>query len=89
MPEKEIIIEIAIERLRDFPGSPFSVAMDEPMQDLIEARTEYAKSLLLQQSDLPLSAVAEKLGYHDQFHFIRQFRQKVGMTPGQFRKENQ
>ena len=37
MPEKEIIIEIAIERLRDFPGSPFSVAMDEPMQDLIES----------------------------------------------------
>ena len=37
MPEKEIIIEIALERLRDFPGSPFSVAMDEPMQDLIES----------------------------------------------------
>ena len=37
MPEKEIIIEIAIERLRDFPGSPFSVAMDEQMQDLIES----------------------------------------------------
>ena len=37
MPEKEIIIEIALGRLRDFPGSPFSVAMDEPMQDLIES----------------------------------------------------
>ena len=37
MPEKEIIIEIALERLRDFPGSPFSVAMDEPMEDLIES----------------------------------------------------
>ena len=37
MPEKEIIIEIAIERLRDFPGSPFKVTMDEPMSDLIES----------------------------------------------------
>ena len=37
MPEKEIIIEIALERLRDFTGSPFSVAMDEPMEDLIES----------------------------------------------------
>ena len=37
MPEKEIIIEIALERLRDFPGSPFSVVMDEPMQDLIDS----------------------------------------------------
>lgn len=41
MPEKEIIIEIAIERLRDFPGSPFKVTMDEPMLDLIESIQTY------------------------------------------------
>ena len=41
MPEKEIIIEIALERLRDFPGSPFSVAMDEPMKDLIGSIQTY------------------------------------------------
>lgn len=41
MPEKEIIIEIAIERLRDFPGSPFSVTEDEPMEDLIESIKAY------------------------------------------------
>ena len=41
MPEKEIIIEIAIERLRDFPGSPFKVTMDEPMSDLIESIQTY------------------------------------------------
>ena len=41
MPEKEIIIEIALERLRDFPGSPFSVAMDEPMKDLIDSIQTY------------------------------------------------
>ena len=41
MPEKEIIIEIALERLRDFPGSPFSVTMDEPMRELIESIMTY------------------------------------------------
>ena len=41
MPEKEIIIEIAIERLRDFRGSPFKVTMDEPMSDLIESIQTY------------------------------------------------
>jgi len=41
MPEKEIIIEIAIERLRDFPGSPFKVTMDEPMKELIESIMTY------------------------------------------------
>lgn len=59
-----------------------------PMQDLIEARVEHAKSLLLQYSELPLPKIAEKLGYNDQFHFIRQFRQETGMTPGQYRKKN-
>ena len=41
MSEKEIIIEIALERLRDFPGSPFSVTMDEPMRELIESIMTY------------------------------------------------
>ena len=60
-----------------------------PMQDLIEARTECAKNRLLLCPDASLSEIAEMLGYNDQFHFIRQFRKETGMTPGQFRKENQ
>lgn len=60
-----------------------------PLRDLIEARMEYTKNLLLQYPDMPLPQLAEKLGYNDQFHLIRQFRKETGMTPGQFRKENQ
>ncbi len=41
MPEKEIIIEIALERLRDFPGSPFKVTRDEPMKELIKSIKTY------------------------------------------------
>ena len=57
-----------------------------PMQDLISSRIEYAKDRLLLQSETPVSALAEALGYNDQYHFIRQFRKEVGITPGQFRK---
>lgn len=60
-----------------------------PMQDLIEARVEFAKNLLLQYPSMSLPQIAEKLGYNDQYHFIRQFRKEVGTTPGQFRKNNQ
>lgn len=60
-----------------------------PMRDLIEARTEFAKNLLLRYPDMPLPQLADKLGYNDQFHFIRQFRKETGMTPGQYRRENQ
>ena len=41
MPEKEIIIEIAIERLRGFSGTPFSITHDEPMNNLIESIQTY------------------------------------------------
>lgn len=57
-----------------------------PMQDLIASRIEYAKDRLLLQPETPVSALAEALGYNDQYHFIRQFRKEVGITPGQFRK---
>lgn len=57
-----------------------------PIQDVIEARIRYARSLLLSDEHLTLSAVAEKLGYNDQYHFIRQFKSVTGLTPGAYRK---
>jgi len=60
-----------------------------PMHDVIEAKIEYAKSLLLSDKHYSLPQVAESLGYNDQYHFIRQFRMETGMTPGAFRKKNQ
>ncbi len=57
-----------------------------PMQDVIEAKISYAKSLLLANHRLSLPEVAEKLGYNDQYHFIRQFKAVTGETPGQYRK---
>ena len=60
-----------------------------PMHDVIEAKIEYAKSLLLSNKHYSLPQVAELLGYNDQYHFIRQFRTETGMTPGAFRKRNQ
>lgn len=65
-----------------------SVFATSPMQDLIDAKIGYAKSLLLSDDQLPLPDVAEKLGYNDQYHFIRQFRAVAGITPGAYRKAN-
>ena len=42
---------------------------------------------LLAYSDLPLSTVALDLGFYDQSHFTRVFRQLTGATPGAFRAE--
>jgi len=57
-----------------------------PMRDLIEARVDYGKTLLLSAQKFPLPVIAECLGYNDQYHFIRQFKTVTGMTPGTYRK---
>ena len=63
-----------------------SVFGTSPMQDVIEAKISYSQSLLLADEQLTLPAVAEQLGYNDQYHFIRQFKAVTGETPGGYRK---
>ena len=57
-----------------------------PMKELILARLTLAKSLLIKQDNLSMPEVAERLGYKNQYHFIRQFKAYTGMTPGAYRK---
>lgn len=57
-----------------------------PTKDLINMRINLAKSLLRSNPEMPLAEAAEKLGYNDQYHFIRQFRAATGQTPGKYRK---
>lgn len=59
-----------------------------PLQDVIEAKIRYAKSLLLSDELLTLPEVAEKLGYQNHYHFIRQFKAVTGQPPGAYRKAN-
>lgn len=59
-----------------------------PIRDLIEAKMRYAKSLLRSYPELKIPEIAECLGYTDQYHFIRLFKSVVGLTPGQYRREN-
>ena len=57
-----------------------------PAKDLIDMRISLAKSLLRSNQDMTLAETAEKLGYNDQYHFIRQFKAATGQTPGKYRK---
>lgn len=40
----------------------------------------------LQESDLRLREIAEKVGYSDEFYFSRRFKKEVGMSPSSFAK---
>jgi AraC-like DNA-binding protein len=41
---------------------------------------------LLRHTDLPLREVARQLGFCDEFHFSKRFKQTTGMTPSMFRE---
>lgn len=55
-------------------------------QDIIESRLIYATSLLV-NTELSISAIAEKCGYESDSYFMRQFRQRRGCTPSEYRKK--
>lgn len=68
-------------RFREATGTPLHGYVLE--QRLARART------LLGETDLPLKAIAERLGYTTVYFFCRQFRKQVGVPPGAFRRSRQ
>lgn len=56
-----------------------------PKHDLQTLRIDHAKTLLL-QNRYTVEQVAEMTGYHNPYHFIRQFKQFMGITPGKYAK---
>jgi AraC-like DNA-binding protein len=58
-----------------------------PRELVIRRRVERAQTLI-RGSRTPLSQVALECGFADQAHFSRLFRQVVGTTPRQWRRDN-
>ncbi len=90
-PQKEWDIEqeakkIGISRshLQRLYKQYFSVSC---MDDVISARMNKAKSLL-KHTDLRIQEIAIQCGYQNVSHFMRQFKEKSGMTAMQYRKNN-
>lgn len=63
---------------KDFFKIPFKT-------DLIHMRLEYARNLIT-ETTLPFEEIAQMCGYSNEVHFYRQFKSKIGMTPGEYRK---
>lgn len=56
-----------------------------PYEYVIITRINHAKQLLL-TTDMSLDRIAAAVGYHTEGRFINAFSQKVGISPGKFRK---
>ncbi|ALB45148.1 response regulator transcription factor [Clostridium beijerinckii] len=58
-----------------------------PSKFIKEYRINISKQLLRNVS-LPVSTVSEKVGYPDQFHFSKTFKQITGMSPSDYRDQS-
>ncbi|ABM00918.1 helix-turn-helix domain-containing protein [Shewanella amazonensis] len=58
-----------------------------PKNYSILQRTGFARELLKSDTDSPLTDIGYQAGFYDQAHFIREFKQVIGITPGQFRSK--
>ncbi|GIO41607.1 AraC family transcriptional regulator [Paenibacillus apis] len=56
-----------------------------PMEHLISIRLEQAK-LLLSKNELPISRIAEEVGYTDTYYFSRLFKKYMGLSPRSYRQ---
>lgn len=86
-PEKDWSVEemartvnLSASRLYPLYRRMFSIS---PNRDLILIRIEKAKTML--EMGYPVAETAEKMGYASVFHFSRQFRQVLGVSPGHYR----
>jgi len=73
-------VNISVSRLYPLYKRLFSIS---PGRDLILMRVEKAKNMLLQGESV--SRTAEAMGYANIYHFIRQFKQITGSSPGKIR----
>jgi AraC-like DNA-binding protein len=55
---------------------------------LLQCRAAEARRLL-GETDLPVKAIADRLGYRDVYFFSRQFRQLTGVPPATYRRSRQ
>lgn len=55
------------------------------MSDVIDSRLQAASELLM-STNKTLEEVAEQCGYNHTEHFVRQFKKRYGISPGQYRK---
>jgi AraC family transcriptional regulator len=60
---------------------------ESPHQFVVSKRIEAAQQLL-KTADLPLAQIALTVGFPNQSHFSRVFKQRRGITPAQYRHEH-
>ena len=60
---------------------------ETPLAHIRTLQMKRAQQLLDDNSDMPINEIAMQCGYYDMSHFTRAFKQTIGVTPTQYRKQ--
>lgn len=85
-PSLEALAGMAGLSVAEFARGFRTATGESPHAFLTRRRIERAQELLRGRSGLPLADLAVMLGFADQAHFSRRFRQITGTTPSRFRR---
>jgi len=58
-----------------------------PNQYQMEIKLTEAKQILRDDNEISLNLIAEMLGFYDQFHFSKRFKEKFGISPSAYRRQ--
>ena len=79
------MIELSSSRFADLFKQTVGIS---PQEYIKRKRMETAKCALLSDPS-PIQKIAKALGFYDQFHFSRQFKEVIGVSPSAIRKQVQ
>ena len=75
---------------RSYLSRVFNEGFGKNFSDVVRLyRIEYSKKLLQENASLPLSDIAERSGFSSDSTYIRSFKQVHGITPSQFRNQQE
>ncbi|MCR8633285.1 helix-turn-helix domain-containing protein [Paenibacillus radicis (ex Xue et al. 2023)] len=87
--DTDLTLEICASRLNYHSSYISRVLKNELGVNFSEYLSQYRLNVakeLLEEGSMKISAIAEKLRYHNPQNFIRYFRKMVGITPGKYRE---
>lgn len=76
------MVNLSPSRFHNLYKSIFGIS---PKKDYLLVKIEHAKTLMADDK-YSIQQIAELSGYNNQYHFIRQFKDIVGVTPGKYLK---
>lgn len=72
----------------DYLSRQFHKALGIPAQEYLK-RYRFARAMALLQADMPVGQAAKEVGFSSLCHFSREFKKEMGVTPSQYRNQEE